>query len=166
MRVLVLSHRDVLAALTPQACAQAMATVLAEHARGQSFLPLRSVMIPPGAAGFMGLMPGWRGPGNGNAASFALKAVCIMPGNPARGLDAHQGLVTLFDGQSGVPTAILDAAAITEVRTAAVSAVATRPGPTWGHWRAQVTSSRCASMRPPGSTRTRWRSRPATLACR
>jgi ornithine cyclodeaminase/alanine dehydrogenase-like protein (mu-crystallin family) len=125
MRVLVLSHRDVLAALTPQACAQAMATVLAEHARGQSYLPLRSVMIPPDAAGFMGLMPGWRGPGNGKAAAFALKAVCIMPGNPARGLDAHQGLVTLFDGQSGVPTAILDAAAITEVRTAAVSAVAT-----------------------------------------
>jgi ornithine cyclodeaminase len=48
-----------------------------------------------------------------------------MPGNPARGLDAHQGLVTLFDGESGVPTAILDASAITAVRTAAVTAVAT-----------------------------------------
>jgi ornithine cyclodeaminase len=48
-----------------------------------------------------------------------------MPGNPARGLDAHQGLVTLFDGQTGAPAAILDAAAVTEVRTAAVTAVAT-----------------------------------------
>jgi ornithine cyclodeaminase/alanine dehydrogenase-like protein (mu-crystallin family) len=48
-----------------------------------------------------------------------------MPGNPARGLDAHQGLVTLFDGETGVPTAILDASAITAVRTAAVTAVAT-----------------------------------------
>jgi ornithine cyclodeaminase/alanine dehydrogenase-like protein (mu-crystallin family) len=127
MRVLVLSHRDVLAALPPEDCAEAMAAVLAEHARGGSFMPLRSVMMPPDAAGFLGLMPGWRGPraGDGTAA-FALKAVCVMPGNPARGLDAHQGLVTLFDGETGQPRAILDASAITEVRTAAVTAVATR----------------------------------------
>jgi ornithine cyclodeaminase/alanine dehydrogenase-like protein (mu-crystallin family) len=145
MRVLVLSHSDVLAALPPAACAEAMAAALAGHARRESYLPLRSVMIPPEAAGFMGLMPAWRGPQPGGitqsratetgatessatesrAAAFAVKAVCIIPANPARGLDAHQGLVTLFDGQTGVPTAILDAAAVTEVRTAAVSAVAT-----------------------------------------
>jgi ornithine cyclodeaminase len=101
-------------------------------------MPLRSVMMPPDAPGFMGLMPGWsRGRGlessqdgpessRDGTAAFALKAVCIMPGNPARGLDAHQGLVTLFDGETGVPTAILDASAITAVRTAAVTAVATR----------------------------------------
>jgi ornithine cyclodeaminase/alanine dehydrogenase-like protein (mu-crystallin family) len=124
MRVLILSHRDVLDALQPGPCAEAMAAVLAGHARGETFMPLRSVMVPPDAAGFMGLMPGWRRRGDG-AAAFALKAVCIMPGNPARGLDAHQGLVTLFDGQTGVPTAILDASAVTEVRTAAVTAVAT-----------------------------------------
>jgi ornithine cyclodeaminase len=144
MRVLVLSHRDILAALQPQACAEAMAAVLAGHARGETFMPLRSVMMPPDAPGFMGLMPGWsRGrdpepsqddpepsqdgpePSRDGTAAFALKAVCIMPGNPARGLDAHQGLVTLFDGETGVPTAILDASAITAVRTAAVTAVAT-----------------------------------------
>lgn len=125
MRVLFLGHRDVLAALSPQACAEAMAAVLAERARGETYMPLRSVMAPPEASGFMGLMPGWRRQQRGNAALFALKAVCIMPGNPARGLDAHQGLVTLFDGESGQPTAVLDAAAITEIRTAAVTAVAT-----------------------------------------
>lgn len=126
MRVLILSHSDVLAALPAPACADAMAAVLAEHASGRTYLPLRSVMSPPDAAGFMGLMPGWRGPDHAAAATFALKAVCIMPGNPARGLDAHQGLVTLFDGASGRPTAILDASAITQIRTAAVTAVATR----------------------------------------
>jgi ornithine cyclodeaminase/alanine dehydrogenase-like protein (mu-crystallin family) len=126
MRVLVLSHDDVLAALPPVQCAEAMATVLAAHARGEAFMPLRSVMMPPGAEGFMGLMPGWRQAGEGAKASFGLKAICLMPGNPARGLDAHQGIVTLFDGEVGVPTAILDASAITEVRTAAVTAVATR----------------------------------------
>jgi ornithine cyclodeaminase len=129
MRVLVLSHRDVLAALPPQACAAAMAAVLAGHARGETFMPLRSVMMPPDAPGFMGLMPGWsRGQGDGrdmSTGAFVLKAVCILPGNPARGLDAHQGLVTLFDGETGVPTAILDASAVTAVRTAAVTAVAT-----------------------------------------
>jgi ornithine cyclodeaminase/alanine dehydrogenase-like protein (mu-crystallin family) len=125
MRVLILSHRDVLAALSPEACAEAMAAVLTEHARGGTYMPLRSVMMPPDAAGFMGLMPGWRGRQQDRAAAFALKAICLMPRNPARGLDAHQGLVTLFDGESGVPTAILDASAITAVRTAAVTAVAT-----------------------------------------
>ena len=71
----------------------------------------------------MGLMPAWRG---GREAVFALKAICVMPGNPAQGLDAHQGIVILFDGDTGVPAAILNASAITAVRTAAVSAVATR----------------------------------------
>jgi ornithine cyclodeaminase/alanine dehydrogenase-like protein (mu-crystallin family) len=126
MRALVLSHSDVRAALPPQACADAMAAVLAEHARGGSFMPLRSVMMPPDAAGFLGLMPSWRGRLPDSAAVFALKAICIVPANPARGLDAHQGLVTLFDGETGQPSAILDASAITEIRTAAVTAVATR----------------------------------------
>jgi ornithine cyclodeaminase len=157
MRVLILSHDDVHKALTPGECADAMAAVLAGLARGEAFMPLRSIMAPPGAAGFMGLMPGWRGarvpgapppdePGSAqetdeetdtheqampeppppDKAVFALKAICLMPGNPARGLDAHQGLVALFDGETGVPTAILDASAVTEIRTAAVTAVATR----------------------------------------
>jgi ornithine cyclodeaminase len=73
----------------------------------------------------MGLMPGWRGQQEDKDAAFVLKAICIIPGNPARGLDAHQGLVTLFDGETGVPTAILDASAVTAIRTAAVTAVAT-----------------------------------------
>jgi ornithine cyclodeaminase/alanine dehydrogenase-like protein (mu-crystallin family) len=125
MRALVLGHREVLAALPAEACAQAMTNVLTEHARGGTYMPLRSVMIAPGAAGFLGLMPAWRGPQPDHSAVFALKAVTVIPGNPARGLDAHQGVVTLFDGETGVPIAILDASAITAVRTAAVTAVAT-----------------------------------------
>ena len=121
--VLILSHDDVIVALPPDACADAMAEVLAAHARGQAQMPLRSVVRFDGAAGFMGLMPAWRG---GEEPAFALKTLCLMPGNPARGLDTHQGTVTLFDGATGVPTAILDASAVTAVRTAAVSAVATR----------------------------------------
>jgi ornithine cyclodeaminase/alanine dehydrogenase-like protein (mu-crystallin family) len=122
-RALILGHDDVLAALSPENCAEAMAAVLAAHARHEALMPLRSVIPFEGAAGFMGLMPAWRG---GSDPVFALKALCIMPGNPARGLDSHQGTVTLFDGSTGAPRAILDASAVTSVRTAAVSAVATR----------------------------------------
>ena len=117
--MLILSHADVHAALSPEACAQAMRDVLAARARGETFMPLRSMMRPPGAGGMMGLMPAW------GMDEFAVKVVCVMPSNPARGLDAHQGVVGLFDGETGVPAAILDASAITEIRTAAVTAVAT-----------------------------------------
>jgi ornithine cyclodeaminase len=87
---------------------------------------LRTVARPPGANGFVGLMPGWRGPQGGQPAAFGLKAIVLIPSNPSRGLDTHQGTVTLFDGETGVPTAVLDASAVTEIRTAAVTAVATR----------------------------------------
>ena len=55
-----------------------------------------------------------------------LKAVAIFPGNSARRLDSHQGIVALFDGETGATQALLNAGAITAVRTAAVSGVATR----------------------------------------
>jgi ornithine cyclodeaminase len=134
MRVLTLSNADIHAALSPEACEQAMAAVLAARARGDAFNPLRTVTAPPGAAGFIGLMPAYAsgaaaagGDGaDAEGGAFGLKVVCIMRANPARGLDAHQGTVTLYDGDTGMPTAILNASAVTEIRTAAVTAVATR----------------------------------------
>ena len=71
----------------------------------------------------LGLMPAYRG---GEQPVYSLKAVCIFPGNPRLGLDAHQGIVTLFDGETGRPTAILNGSAVTSIRTAAVTALATR----------------------------------------
>lgn len=123
--MLVLSHDDVVAALSPDACAEAMAEVLAAHARGDAHMPLRTMMWPPGAPGLLGMMPAWRGDAPGRPSAFSLKAICVIPSNPARGLDAHQGVVVLFDGDTGIPRAILDASAVTAIRTAAVSAVAT-----------------------------------------
>lgn len=124
MRVLLLSQEDVYAALSPRECQRAMAEVLMARARGEAYEPLRSVMAAPGAPGFLGLMPAWRA---GQDGGYALKAIVVTPANPReRGLDAHQGIVTVFDGASGVPTAILNASAVTEIRTAATTAVATR----------------------------------------
>ena len=71
----------------------------------------------------MGFMPAHRG---GDGSTWSLKEIVIAPGNPARGLDAHQGAVLLHDGETGELRAMLNASPITEIRTAAVSAVATR----------------------------------------
>jgi ornithine cyclodeaminase/alanine dehydrogenase-like protein (mu-crystallin family) len=125
-RVLVLGNADVHATLGAADCERAMTAVLAAHARGEAYFPLRSIMAPPDAPGFMGLMPGYSAGSEGTPGAFALKAICLIPSNPSRGLDTHQGIVALFDQQTGIPTAILDASAVTEIRTAAVTAAATR----------------------------------------
>ena len=69
-------------------------------------------------------MPAWRG--RRRDADVRTEGGVPDARQPRRGLDAHQGIVTLFDGETGIPTAILNASAVTEIRTAAVTAVATR----------------------------------------
>jgi ornithine cyclodeaminase/alanine dehydrogenase-like protein (mu-crystallin family) len=126
--VLVLSEQDVRELLDMESCVAAMEDVLARLARGELTNPLRSLMLPPGPAAF-GLMPAHAG---GAEPVFALKEIVVAPDNPTRGLDAHQGAVILHDGSTGQLIAVLNASPITEIRTAAVSAVATkllaRPG--------------------------------------
>ncbi len=121
--VLILGHDDVVRLLPLRDCIDVMERALSALARGELHNPLRSVVRPPAAQTLLGLMPAYRG---GDEPLYALKAVCIAPGNAARGLDPHQGTVTLFDGATGEVRALLDASAITSIRTAAVSAVATR----------------------------------------
>jgi ornithine cyclodeaminase len=121
--LLVLSERDVRRLLDMNSCIEAMAEVLASLARGELFQPLRPVFRPAGAETLFGLMPAYRG---GPEPAWALKEIVIAPGNPARGLDAHQGGVLLHDGETGELVALLNASPVTEIRTAAVSAVATR----------------------------------------
>jgi ornithine cyclodeaminase/alanine dehydrogenase-like protein (mu-crystallin family) len=120
---LVLSEPDVRLLLDMESCIEAMADVLSALARGELHLPLRSVVKPREAEGLFGLMPSYRG---GPEPLWALKEIVIAPGNPARGLDAHQGAVLLHDGETGQLVAVVNASPVTEIRTAAVSAVATR----------------------------------------
>jgi ornithine cyclodeaminase/alanine dehydrogenase-like protein (mu-crystallin family) len=122
--MLVLGYDDVSRLLPMEECIEVMEDALAALARGEMEMPLRYVFRPPSANGLMGLMPSYRG---GDRPAFALKAINVIPDNPRlRGLDAHQGGVLLSDGETGEPLAFLNASAITEIRTAAVSAVATR----------------------------------------
>jgi ornithine cyclodeaminase/alanine dehydrogenase-like protein (mu-crystallin family) len=124
MSVLVLTYDDVERLLPMDECIDVMADALSALARGEMFQPLRSVARPPKTSGLMGLMPAYRG---GDDPMFALKAINVVPENPRlRGLDAHQGAVLVSDGESGELTALVNASAITEIRTAAVSGVATR----------------------------------------
>ncbi len=106
--------------LLPMAEAVArMREALAAYSGGRAVQPLRTVVGSAAGPDLLAVMPAHVG------GRFGVKAVAIFPGNPARGLDTHQGTVTLFDPATGVPSAVLDAAALTEIRTAAVSAVAT-----------------------------------------
>ena len=123
MTLLVLSQQEVEELLDMEGCIEAMAEALASLARGDVHVPMRIVVRPAGEDTFLGLMPAHRG---GGAPLYSLKTVCVFPDNPERGLDAHQGTVTLFDGETGETRAIMNASAITAIRTAAVSAVATR----------------------------------------
>ena len=120
MTLLVLSGRDVRRLLSYAECAGVMRDALASLARGEIQQPLRSVVRPSGASGFVALMPSYAG-----GVAYGLKAICITPGNPALGLDSHQGGVLLFAPGTGEPLALVNASAVTEIRTAAVSAVAT-----------------------------------------
>src|SRR5256884_3383627 len=69
----------------------------------------------------MAMMPAFRA---GESPLFSLKAICVFPGNAALGKDAHQGGVMLFNGTTLL--ALVNASAVTAIRTAAVSALATR----------------------------------------
>ena len=104
-------------------CIELMSDALAALARGEVFQPLRTIVRPPDARGLLGLMPAYR---HGENGAFGLKAICVFPGNPAIGKDAHQGTVMLFSQETGEPLALMNASQITATRTAAVSAVATR----------------------------------------
>jgi len=123
MKILILDSSQVRELLLMEECIELMADALASLARGEVFQPLRTITRPPDAHGLLGLMPAYRA---GEHGAFGLKAICVFPGNPALGKDAHQGAVMLFSRETGELLALMNASEITAIRTAAVSAVATR----------------------------------------
>lgn len=121
--ILVLSADDVRRSLPMRDCIAAMRDALIALADETVHNPLRVIAVAPfPAAGVLGVMPAIRG---GDAARFALKEICVVPANHERGLDSHQGSVLLHNGETGQLECVLNASAITAIRTAAASAVAT-----------------------------------------
>jgi len=121
--ILVLSADDVRRSLPMRDCIAAIRDALVDLANAIVHNPLRMIAVAPfPSAGVLGLMPAIRG---GDTPRFALKEICVVPANHDLGLDSHQGSVLLHDGTTGELRAVLNASAITAIRTAAVSAVAT-----------------------------------------
>jgi len=98
----------------------AMEKALIDFSAGKVTQPVRSVIKidPPG--GFLGLMPALTRDGLG------LKTVTFYPSNVERGIPTHMATIFLVDPETGSPLAVMDGRLITEMRTAAVSAVATK----------------------------------------
>jgi ornithine cyclodeaminase/alanine dehydrogenase-like protein (mu-crystallin family) len=99
---------------------RAMEKALIDFSAGRVTQPVRSIISidPPG--GFLGLMPALTPDGLG------LKAVTFYPSNAEHGIPTHMATIFLVDAQTGAPLAIMDGRLITEMRTAAVSAAATK----------------------------------------
>ncbi len=125
MDVLVLSAEDVSKLLPMRDAIQVMREALGALAEGRALVPLRMVMRLPDASGFLGVMPGYIGADGGNQGALGMKAVSVFPGNAGRGIDTHQGAVILLEADTGRLSAVMDGGAITGIRTAAVSGVAT-----------------------------------------
>jgi ornithine cyclodeaminase len=120
--LLVLSGDDVARLLPMRDCVELMADTLAALAAGRGELPLRTVIALPDRAGWLYTMPAF----GAAPPALAVKMITIFPGNHGGPLPSHQGLVVLFDAADGRPVALIDGAELTAIRTAAVSAVATR----------------------------------------
>jgi ornithine cyclodeaminase/alanine dehydrogenase-like protein (mu-crystallin family) len=115
-----IDREEVARRLTYAVCIPIVRDAMIALSRGETLQLLRSI-LPLGEGRLFGVMPGSLGP----RAAFGAKLISVFPENFARGKQSHQGLVILFDPESGAPVCVVDAGEITAIRTAAASAVAT-----------------------------------------
>jgi alanine dehydrogenase len=117
MRIPVFSRAQVEAAVSPERALDAVRAAFIAYASGQWTMPPK-VYVPAYPAGDFRAMPAL---GSGHA---LLKWVTSFPGNPAQGLPTVAGVVLLSDASNGMPKAVLDAAAVTALRTGAAAVLA------------------------------------------
>ena len=103
--------------MSPERAVEAVRAAFVAYARGEWTMPPK-VYVPAYPAGDFRAMPAL---GGGHA---ALKWVTSFPGNPARGLPTVIGVVLLSDAEDGRLVAVLDAAAVTALRTGAAAVLA------------------------------------------
>ena len=106
--------------LTYSRCIPLVRDAMMAFSRGETQQLLRSI-LPLSEGRLFGVMPG----ALGAHAPFGAKLISVFSGNFARGVQSHQGLILLFDPESGAPVCAVDAGEVTAIRTAAASAVAT-----------------------------------------
>jgi ornithine cyclodeaminase/alanine dehydrogenase-like protein (mu-crystallin family) len=122
MEIRVLRAAEVHRFLPMLECIDVMHRTMIAVAERRAVLPLRSVMVMPGDLGMLGNMPGYLA----DPECFGVKLVSLIPRNKPPQYSSHLGLVLLFEAEHGCPVALLDAAQITAIRTAAASGLATR----------------------------------------
>jgi ornithine cyclodeaminase len=115
-----IDREEVAERLTYDICIPIVRHAMIAFSRGETKQLLRSI-LPLSDGRLFGVMPG----AMGVHAPFGAKLISVFPGNFARGVQSHQGLVILFDPETGAPVCVLHAGEITAIRTAAASAVAT-----------------------------------------
>ncbi|MFE9402178.1 ornithine cyclodeaminase family protein [Streptomyces sp. NPDC006530] len=87
--------------------------------------PLRKVLRMPGNRAFAVMPAQVSDPAAVTTTAFGVKTITVTPQNSERGLEVHNGLVLVFEPETGVPAAAVEAGSVTAIRTAAASAVAT-----------------------------------------
>jgi|TARA_B100000586_G_scaffold133026_1_gene96232 ornithine cyclodeaminase len=123
LKVLIVNKNEIKDAITMLGCIELMEDLFVKLEEGIADNPLRKAMVLPNKnGGLLSMMPGY----NSQKNIMGIKTVSVYPENADIGLESHQGTVTLFDSTNGIPLAIMDASQITSIRTAAVSAVATK----------------------------------------
>lgn len=122
MQVLVIHQKQVQELLPMKECIEVMADAMVALAQGNAILPLRPVMWLPERVGALAMMPSYLGSVN----AMGVKVISVFGGNRGTEYDSHQGAVLLFETAHGRLLAVIDATAITAIRTAAVSGLATR----------------------------------------
>ena len=120
MSIRFIDREEVTRRLTYDVCIPIVRDAMIALSRRETIQPLRSILTLSGGRMF-GIMPG----ALGAHAPFGAKLISVFQGNAARGRQSHQGLVVLFDPETGAPVCIVHAGEITAIRTAAASAVAT-----------------------------------------
>jgi alanine dehydrogenase len=118
---LLLSEADVRALLPIDELIQALRAALGQFSAGRVVQPLRTVMALGGGSSFVGVMPA----AMQEPPALGTKLVTVFRSNAAAGLPTHLATIVLLDSTTGELLAVLDGRYITEVRTAAVSAIAT-----------------------------------------
>src|SRR6185437_14031972 len=106
--------------LTYERCIPIVRDAMIAFSRGETKQTLRSY-IPLSQGRIFGVMPG----ALGARAPFGAKLISVFRDNAVQGKQSHQGLVLLFDPDSGEPVCVVHGGEITAIRTAAASAVAT-----------------------------------------
>ena len=118
--LLFLSRSDVEALLDVDSMLEALSKALVVFSSGITSVPPRTG-ARVGDRGILGAMPGYV-PG----IALEVKLVSVFPGNHHLGLPSHQGLIMVFDEDTGTPLALMDGAYITAIRTGGTAAVAAR----------------------------------------